>query len=520
MKQILLKIFVLIPVLFIPFKTYGSLPTLLAKVFAPLLAAVLAGIGYNHLTSNTAPKELRWDWNRIDTDKQTHFPKDFKFGAASAEYQVSGSECYYTGDKRTDCPESNWSRYQKAHTLFGNSVIESSGRGIDHWNRSKEDIQLIKDLGVSVYRCSIEWARIQPRQEYFDEEAIAHYHTLFDEARRQGLELMVTLHHFVNPAWFDDRGGFEKEENIQFLVAFAERMFVEFGDKVSYWCTINEPGVYAAQTYIMNDFPRPAVCELGFPCSLGRGMCAEGAALVTKHLMMTHLAIYKALKAMPGGDMTHIGIVHNIIHFEAYHPGNWFETKLANILKQVYCEAITQFLLTGQLQFNTFTDTVTFSCPTIKDEMDFVGLNYYSHVLLDWMRPWAPQVRPEDGESLTDMYYGLYAEGIYRAIMELAPIGKPIYITENGLADADDNLRDLWYRRYLYAVSKAIADGADVRMFCAWSVFDNFEWNLGYAKQFGLYHVDMKTYNRTLKDGAKYFQKLAKDHTDKQKSVE
>ena len=128
---------------------------------------------------------------------------------------------------------------------------------------------------------------------------------------------------------------------------------------------------------------------------------------------------------------------------------------------------------------------------------------------MKWSNPSGPQFRPEDKEVPTDMYYGIYAEGIYRVVKEVAKIGKPIFVTENGLADAKDDRRDLWYRRYLYAISKAIEEGVDVRMFCAWSAFDNFEWNLGYGPQFGLYKVDRNTYERTLKAGAEYFRELA-----------
>ena len=399
---------------------------------------------------------------------------------------------------------------KRKKTLWGNPLIEPSGKGIDHWNRFQEDVDLVKQLGVTVYRGSFAWERIQPREEYFDEAAIEHYHQLFDELKKKGVQIMMTLHHFVNPGWFEDKGAFEKAENINYFVEFAKRMFAEFHDKVSYWCTINEPGVYAAQTYFTHDFPRPEIKNnFGFPCNLGLGVCFYGAALVTKHLMMTHIKTYKALKAMSGGDASQIGLVHQIIHFEPYHPGNWIETKMSDMLRHVYHSAITQFLITGELECKTLTGSITFSYPEIHNVQDFIGINYYSHVLFKWSNPTGPQFRPEDNEPVTDMYYGLYAEGIYRVIKEISKVGKPILVTENGLADEKDSLRELWYKRYLYAVNQAIKEGADVRMYCAWSAFDNFEWNLGYEKMFGLYSVDPQTYERKLKPGAEYFRKVA-----------
>ncbi len=373
-------------------------------------------------------------------------------------------------------------------------------------------MHLIKDLGVSTYRCSLAWERIQPHKHYYDEAAIKHYHDFFDEAKKQNIKIMATDFHFVIPRWLDEEGGFEREENITYFVDYVRRMFLEFHDKVDFWCTINEPGVYAAQTYLTHYFPRPQKSMLGFPCNLGKGMCLEGVAVVTKNLLKAHIAAYRAIKSLPGGDKAKVGIVHNIIHFEPYHPGNWLENLIARALGHFYCDPITTFLITGNFAMKTYTDATTFTYPQIRDVQDFIGLNYYSHVLIDWMRPWAPQFRPEDHEIATDMYYGLYAEGIYRALMELALLGKPIYITENGLADDKDDRRELWYKRYLYAVSKAIKDGCDVRMFCAWSAFDNFEWNYGYSKKFGLYAFDRTTGQFKLKPGANYFKSVVQNH--------
>jgi beta-glucosidase len=451
-------------------------------------------------------QELRWNWCVIDLETIA-FPAGFKFGVATSEYQISGNYCFYAGEKQKDCPLSNWSQFEKLKTPAGKPRVDPVGKGVNHWEKFKEDVQLIKNLGVTVYRCSIDWARVQPHEGYFDTVALQHYHELFDELAKNNIEVMVTLHHFVNPLWFENKSAFEREENISYFIEFAKRVFTEFNTKVSYWCTINEPGVYAAQTYITNTFPRPSHSRLGFPCNLKRGACLYGAALVTKNLMLAHIKTYQALKALPGGKNAQIGIVHDIIQFEPYHAHNWLERQVARFLGHYYCDAITQFLLSGKLKLTTYTSSVRLEYTGIRDTQDFIGLNYYSHILINWRDFSMPYVRPCDIK--TDMYYSMYPEGIYRAIQDLSKLKKPIFITENGLADAHDKNRELWYKRYLYAVSKAIQEGADVRMFLAWSLFDNYEWNLGFAKKFGLYSVDQTSYKRTLKDGARYFQKIA-----------
>jgi len=176
---------------------------------------------------------------------------------------------------------------------------------------------------------------------------------------------------------------------------------------------------------------------------------------------------------------------------------------------------------------STFRDGYyKFSFPTLVDEqeeisdapgtLDFVGLNYYSHNAMDFSLNLdeALKTRMYPNETPTDMDYTMYPEGFYRAITEISEVGVPIIITENGVADDDDDMRGEFIQKYLYAVSKAIDDGYDIRGYHYWSFIDNFEWDLGYDQRFGLYHVDFETQERTLREGSKEYQRIVKENSN------
>ncbi len=219
--------------------------------------------------------EIRWDWDTIQTDK-VEFPEKFIWGTATAAHQVEGN-CL-----------NNWSVFEKGSKSNGEPNIkdrQQSGLACDHWNRYPEDISLIKELGLSHYRFSVEWSKIQPEHDVFDEHVLSHYSKMIDTLIENDITPVLTLHHFTHPIWFDKMGAFEKEENIQIFISFCERVFKEYSSKVSYWCTINEPGVVATQGYFSGMFP-PGKKD------------SQLSAVVLKNLLDAHVKVYHALKKM------------------------------------------------------------------------------------------------------------------------------------------------------------------------------------------------------------------------------
>lgn len=450
-----------------------------------LIIVILYLFGLRYL--NSRDPLLQWDWSKIDASKKK-FPKDFIWGVASSAHQVEGGH-----------QELNQFGWWEQQTKNGNEPTilnnDKSGDACDHWNRYPEDIQLMKNLNVDSYRFSVSWSKIMPEKGKIDSLALQHYVHLADSLLAKGIKPMVTLHHFTHPVWFYEMGAFEKEENIKYFVDFSETVYLALKDRVTLWCTINEPSVYMFDSYFSGMFP-PGVND------------PKLAAVVLENLMKSHVQIYERIKSLPDGDKAQIGIVKNMMQMDALGKYNILDHSIKFIADQNYNEVLLEMFKSNKFIFKMPTMVNHESVVEgANKSLDFIGLNYYSHYAFDFTGDIDESLEaiPFPGEVMTDMDYGIYPEGIYRAIQRISELGVPIIITENGLADDKDDRRADFINRSLYAVSKAIEDGYDVQGYYYWSLLDNFEWNLGFGKQFGLYHVNFKTQERTLKIGAKKY---------------
>jgi len=429
--------------------------------------------------------ELRWEWDYISTDNIS-FSSSFIWGTATAAHQVEGN-----------CTN-NWSEFEKGSKADGQPNVrhsQQSGIACDHWNRYPEDIKLIKKLGVSHYRFSIEWSKIQPTQDIFDKDVLNHYSKMIDMLLKNDISPIITLHHFTHPIWFDQLGAFEKEENISIFVSYCKRVFKEYAGKVDYWCTINEPAVVAAQGYFNGMFP---------PGKKDSQLSAE----VLKNLLEAHVQVYHTLKKLDNGPRVKIGLVKNINQFDPFRRWHLLDWMICNFANHFYNDSTIDFLHTGVYKIRIpGMAWIYHENPQAVSATDYFGLNYYSHNHLQMQfslqEPFTMKYRDED--ILTDMPYTIYGEGLYRAIQSVSILNVPILITENGVADEKDNYRELYIKRYLYAVSKAIEDGFNIIGYFYWSFMDNFEWAFGYDMKFGLFAVDYNTQERSLRKGATAF---------------
>lgn len=447
------------------------------------LVLLVVGLVWAQVMSARHPEPL-WDWDTLEPelDKVTFSP-DFHWGTATAHHQVEGGH-----------DDNNWARWEREPDAQGNPRIQhgdQSGDAADHWNLWQGDLdRMIDDLGVNAYRFSVSWSRIEPRPGEFDEEAIAHYHELIDHLLARNVIPMVTLHHFAHPLWFEDLGGFEKEENLEHIARFTARVFSEYGPKVQYWCTLNEPGPYSIMGYGLGVFP-PGVKSLGRLFRVIRNLCAA------------HVRMVETIRGLPHGADVKVGLVHNIFQLDPWIRWSPLHWALCRVGDHVYNESFLRFLRTGRVKVGI----PGFGIDEVieGDRGNFVGLNYYANLLLDPFMstkpPFDAHTRP--GQVLTDMPYAIYAEGFWRALHRISKVGLPIWVTENGVADRkDDGRRAMYIRRYLYAMHRAISEGIDIRGYYYWSLMDNFEWAEGYQMQFGLYAVNYETQERTLRDGA------------------
>ena len=464
-----------------------KVPLLLKILIITIILIWFIPVSYFHFTY----PETEWDWENIDT-QDIRFPNSFAWGTATAAHQVEGNNT-----------NNNWYQWEQEVDNNNQPRIhngEKSGLAADHWNRYPEDIKLMNELGVNHYRFSIEWSKIEPELGSFSLEAIKHYRDKCDSLLKNKITPVVTLHHFTHPIWFEELGAFEKKENINYFIKYCEFVFQNLSDLVPMWCTINEPSVFVSQGYFNGVFP-PGKKDPVL------------AATVLENLLNAHVSVYKHLKGLPGGSEANIGLVKNIFQFEPIRRWHILDWVFSNVLNDVFTNSTLELLKHGKSTFYLpGMVSKEMKNPMAVGTLDFIGLNYYSrmHVKgqLSLKEPFSFEKRENDIQ--TDMDYALYPEGFYKALHTISTLNKPIYVTENGVADRGDTIRTLFINRYLYALKMALKDRIDIRGYFYWTLMDNFEWAEGYDMKFGLYEVDFKTQKRSLRKSSKLFSEIVK----------
>lgn len=437
---------------------------------------------------NLKHPDQQWNWDEIDPEK-IFFPKNFIWGTSTAAHQVEGNNT-----------NNNWYEWENSLNQNGKSNIhnnDKSGEAAHHWDMYRDDIALMNELGVNAYRFSVEWSKIIPQEGLIDEKALDHYRDVCIALIDSGLTPFITLHHFTNPTWFEQLGGFEKEENIDHFIEFSEIVFNHLSDIVQYWCTINEPAVYVSQGYFYGVFP-PGKKD------------PKLAGTVMRNLLFAHIKAFHHLKRLENGEIAQIGLVKNITQFDPlrrWHILDWYFSK---ILNDIFTYSTIDLFLNGK--FNFYLPgmvNITDSNTNAIGSADFIGLNYYSrwHVKghLNPTAPFTFEKRKQDIQ--TDMPYSIYPEGFYKALNDINKLNIPIIVTENGIADYKDDRRETFINRYLYALHKSINEGLDIQGYFYWSLMDNFEWAEGYSMKFGLYEVDFNTQKRKLRNGSLAFKR-------------
>ncbi len=392
-------------------------------------------------------------------ETKIHLPKGFLLGVASAAHQVEGNNI-----------NSDWWAAEEE------GKVPKSGIACDHYNRFEEDFQIAHDIGLNAYRISIEWSRIEPEEGKWNKKEVEHYRKVLQTMKAKGLTRMVTLFHFTLPNWIMKKGGFENKQTVEAFTRFAWFAAQNLGDEIDLWCTINEPEVYAGMSYKAGKWP---------PFKNNIYLLLK----VINNLILAHKKAYKAIKqVLPNSQ---IGLAKNNIYYEAYRKHNFLDQIIVWFSKEI-----------GNSYF----------IDKVKKEMDFIGMNYYFY---NWIKFKFPTGftdmnfnfafnRPEDPVEVqrSDMGWRTFPEGIYHLLMDLKKYNKPIYITENGIANARDDMRQDFIRQHLNWMSKAMKEGADVRGYFYWSLTDNYEWADGYGPRFGLVEIDYPTQKRTIRESA------------------
>jgi beta-glucosidase len=433
---------------------------------------------------------LTFDFNEL-SKIPLKVDKDFLWGSASSAYQVEGY-----------CTNNNWNVFENSVDGNGRPRIyenQKAGKASDQWNRYKEDIQLMKKLGLNACRFSVEWSKIEPEEGKFDEKVLDHYEKLVDELRANKIEPMITLHHFTNPIWFENRGAFLQENSSKIFARYVTKVFQRLGKKIKFWCTINEPTVYAFNGYFFGEFP-PAEKDI------------RKAAVVFKNIMIAHTEAYLSIKRLDVDAQ--VGIATAVYSFDPASWWNLMDEVAAYYSNKNMNETLLYYLKNGVFDFYyPFIADEEYENETM-NTFDFIGVNYYTRFKIHFYpfnKELFQNVQDYSSEKKTDMGWEIYPEGLYRVLKTVSSFtNKPIYITENGIADDSDTKREKFIKDHLLVLNKAISEGIFVKGYFYWSLIDNFEWAKGFSKRFGLYKVDFKTQERTLRKGSLAYPEMIK----------
>jgi beta-glucosidase len=439
----------------------------------------------------------------VRSARQDGFPSDFIWGCATASYQIEGAvEAEGRGP-------SIWDRFcRKPGAIYGGMTGDLA---CDSFRRWKDDIELLKGLGVDSYRYSIAWPRIQPEGSGKPLQAgLDYYKRLADGLGEAGIESAVTLYHWDLPQALEDQGGWPVRDTALRFADYAEIVYRELGARVGHWFTLNEPWCSAFLGY-----------ELGIHAP-GRRDRADAYRTV-HHLLLAHGLAVKAYRA--ASLSAPIGIVLNT---QTPRPAtrSAADTEAADRASDL-SSALWLDPLYGRGYPKRPLAALGLSLPILAGDLDiiaapidFLGINYYSEraIAADPSAPEGFRDAPT-WQDQTDMGWDIVPEGLYRMIKQLCerwPI-RALYVTENGAAFVDsveggkrvrDGQRIAYLRSHIEACRRALAEGAPLKGYYAWSLMDNFEWSWGYAKRFGLVHVDPATGERLPKDSYYFYRDL------------
>jgi beta-glucosidase len=423
--------------------------------------------------------------------KLDRFPKEFKWCVATAAHQIEGHNLH-----------SDWWEFEKIPGVIHDG--NPSGDACDHWNRLEEDSEMLSTLGANQYRFSVEWAKIEPVSGQFDSSALEHYRSEIALLKSRGIQPFVTLHHFVLPKWVADQGGFAWAGLPEAFERYSRKVYASIGSEVDDWTTLNEPQTLIAAGYIEGVFP-PRI----------RDIKSIGAPI--RGMVRAHARAYHALHEMAAakGHKIRVGIAHHLRIFEPARKWNPVDRWITRVVGQLANWALIDAVDTGRLRISIpFTLKLDEEIPEAAHTQDFIGLNYYSRDLIafDPSKPGMIDRRLKSGAPVTDLNWEIYPEGIYRLLRELHGRfpGLSILITENGVADHSDHVRESFTRAHLEQVLRAMSEGIPVEGYCHWTLMDNYEWAEGFAPRFGLFENDHLTQQRTLRPSGRWFSRVTR----------
>lgn len=396
------------------------------------------------------------------------FPEGFYWGSATSSFQTEGN-----------IENMDWAKAARE------GKVPAIGDACDFYNRYESDFDLAKELGHNCHRISVEWARIEPEEGKFNEEAIEQYLRMLAALRARHIKPFITFWHFSLPLWFSESGGFERSDSPQIFARYCGYVAQKLGNDCRHFATINEALPYASNGYRRGTWPPfrkwPGIDTIAVP---GYKNAKDAQSQVSwknifsyfrvlKNMARAHNAAYDEVKKHAFG--AEVGIVHHVILFHA--DANPFNKLLAWVMNWTWTHQHLR---------------------RVYKKCDSIGVNYYLH--------------KKFGDTATypktDMGWDVYPEGICEALLMVKRYGKPVWVAEAGIADADDDIRADYITRLVKCMYTSIQKGVDLRGYMYWSLLDNYELAQGYTKRFGLIEVNFETQERKVRPSAYVYKNI------------
>lgn len=422
-----------------------------------------------------------------------HFPRGFLWGTASASHQNEGNNT-----------NNNWWAWENEPDRIIDGT--KSGLACDWWGgRWREDFDRAKDAGQNAHRLSIEWSRVQPAPDRWDESALDRYREIVRGLIERGITPMVTLHHFSDPLWLVDLGGWENEELAGYFEVYVRKVVDALKEYVNLWVTINEPNVYVAYSYLFGNFPP------------GKNDMMATARVMTNQVR-AHTAAYHTIhKQQP---VARVGIATNYTPAIPSRKLNPLDRMVASVQSNLFNEFMPRAITSGVLRFPLWFKRM----PEAKNTLDFLGINYYTRAYVAFNLRKAKELfgrrfLSPDAEHSETGYLANEPEGLFDAIKWGLKFKLPIMITENGIDDSEDRLRPRYLAQHIHQLWRAVNFNYPVKGYFHWTLVDNFEWDRGWTQRFGLWAVDNDTQARIKRPSADLYADICKQNGLSSESV-
>ena len=407
-----------------------------------------------------------------------NFPRGFLWGTATASHQVEGNN-----------KNNNWWAWEQeeGRIIHGHK----SGLACDWWGgRWREDFDRAAETGQNAHRLSIEWSRVQPAPDRWDEAALDHYRQMVRGLQERRITPMVTLHHFSDPLWVVEQGGWEADISQQFA-AYTEKVVEALKEYVTLWCTLNEPNVYAAIGYVLGLFP-PGKKSLG------------AASRVMANLVRGHAAAYHSIHRLQ--PHARVGMVYQYRGIEAYRFWSPLDRLVADWQSKMYNDFFPRAAATGVLRFPFWRKRLE----AARGTQDFLGINYYTQDyvafnLLAMAEIFGRRYFDPTAEVSDTGFIANVPQGFYKALKWGTRFGIPIIVTENGVENADDHLRPRYLAEHVHQMWRAVNFNWPIKGYFHWTLVDNFAWDRGWTQRFGLWELDIESQARRKRPSADFY---------------